>query len=78
MALEGGALAGGVRTSDIPVNAKGLVVKGGEAKTRIAFRPDDLTVSKFGRSSAFKVEENSVPPLRTDEADSSGGRLAAA
>ena len=71
-------MGGGVRTSDIPVNAKGLVVRGGKAETRIAFRPDDLTINEFGRSSAFKVEENGVPPLHTDEADSSGGRLAAA
>ena len=76
--MEGGALGGGVGTSDIPINAKGLVVGGGEAKTRIAFRPDDLTISEFGGSGAFKVEENGVPPLHADEADSSGGRLAAA
>ena len=74
--MEGGALGGGVGTLDVPVNAKGLVVRGGKAKTRIAFHLDDLTVSEFGGSSAFKVEENDVPPLRTDEADGSGGRLA--
>ena len=69
--MEGGALGGGIRTSNVPVNAKGLVVGGGETETRIAFHPGNLTVSEFGRSSGFKVEENSVPPLHADEADGS-------
>ena len=76
--MEGGALGGGIGTSNVPVNAKGLVVGGGETETRIAFCPGNLTVSEFGGSTGFKVEENGVPPLRADEADGSGGRLATA
>ena len=76
--VEGGALGGRVGTLDIPVNTKGLVIGGGKTETWIAFCPDNLTVGEFGGGSGFEVEENGMPPLRADEADGSGGRLAAA
>ena len=76
--MEGGALGGGIRSSNVPVNTECLVVGGGKTKTRVAFCPGDLPVSEFGLSGGFKMEENGVPPLHADEADSGGGRLAAA
>ena len=76
--MEGGALGEGVRSLDVPVNTKRLVVGGGKAETRVAFCPGNLPVGKFGGSGRFEVEEYGMPSLRADEADSGGGRLAAA
>ena len=76
--MEGGALGGGIRSSNIPVNTEPLVVRGGKTETRVTFCPDDLPISEFGWSGGFKMEENSVPPLCADKADGGGGRLAAA
>ena len=77
--MERGTLGGGVGTLNVPVDAKGMVIRCGEAKTWATFRPNDLSVSEFcGGGGRFKVKENSVPLLSTDEADSGGGRLAAA
>jgi len=75
--VEERALGDGVSTPNVPVDAKGLVVRSGEAGTRTTFFPDGLPISKFCRS-GFEVEENSVPLVRADEADGGGGRLAAA
>ena len=76
--MEGGALGGGVRSLNVPVNTECLVIRGGKTETRTAFRLGDLPIGEFGWSGGFKMEENGVPPLHADEADSSGGRLAAA
>ena len=76
--MEGGALGGGVSTPNVPVDAQGLVVGGGKAKTWATFHPNDLTVNGFCGRRGFKVEEDGVPSLCTDEADGGGGRLAAA
>lgn len=73
-----GTLRGGVRTSNVPIDAKDLVVGCGETETRVAFCPDDLPVGKFCGGRGLEVEENSMSPLRTDEADGGGRRFAAA
>ena len=76
--MEGGALGNCVGSSDVPVNTERLVIGGGKTETRTAFCPGDLPVGEFGWGGGFKMEENGVPPLRADEADGGGGRLAAA
>ena len=76
--VEGSTLGSGVSTSDVPVDADRLVFGGDEASSRATFCPDCFAVSKFNESGGFLVEEKVVPPLRTDEADGAGGRLAAA
>lgn len=76
--VEGGTLRGGIRASDVPVDANNVVVGSGEAETRVAFRPCDLSVGKFGGSGGLEMEENGVSPTCADKADGGGGRLAAA
>jgi len=75
--VEGRTLGDGISAPNVPVDAKGLVVRSGEAGTWATFCPDGLPVSKFCRG-GFEVEENGVPLVRADEADGGGGRLAAA
>jgi len=75
--VEGRTLGDGISTLNVPVDAKGLVVRSGEARTRATFCPDGLPISKFCRG-GFEVEENSVLLVHTDEADGRGGRLASA
>ena len=76
--VNGSTLGGGVSTPNAPVDAKGLVVGGGKAKTWVTFCPGNLPISEFGGGGRFEVGKDGVPPLCADEANSSGGRLAAA
>ena len=76
--VNGSTLGGGVSTPNVPVDAESLVVGGGKTKTWATFCPGDLPVGEFGGGGRFEVGENGVPPLCADEANGSGGRLAAA
>ena len=76
--VRGSALGNSFGASNVPVDAQDVVVRSGEAKTRVAFRPDGLPVSELGGCGGFKMEEYCVPPLCADKADGGGGRLAAA
>jgi len=76
--VEGGTLGNSIGTSNVPINAEGLVVSGDKTKTRAAFCPRDFAVSELGGHGEFEVEKNIVPPLCADEADGAGGRLATA
>jgi hypothetical protein len=67
--MEGGTLEDSIGTLDVPVDAKNVVVGGGETETRIAFRPYELSVHKFCGSGGFEMKEYGVPPLCADEAD---------
>ena len=42
--VNGSALGGSVSTPNVPVDAKGLVVRGGKAKTWVTFCPGNLPI----------------------------------
>lgn len=76
--VDGGTLGSRVSASEVPVDADGLAFQGDQTGFCTTFCPNCLTVSKLDEGGGFLVEEEVVPLLCADEADSAGGGLAAA